>query len=202
MPRRALGSPPSRSASPNASWSWTCRKRKTRTSRRFSSIRRSPGRRKKSRPTRRAVCRFRNIYEEVERPTEIKVKYLDLDGKTHEIEAEGLFATCVQHEIDHINGVLFIDHISKLKRDRVIEEIRQGGQSGGQDEKRRWRPSCRSASCSWARPISPCPRFWKSSVPDMRSWRSIRARRNRPDAAWSCGRARSRAKRSGLGCRF
>jgi peptide deformylase len=62
-------------------------------------------------------------YEEVERPAAVKVKYLDLDGKTHEIEAKGLLATCLQHEIDHINGVLFIDHISKLKRDRVIKKF-------------------------------------------------------------------------------
>jgi peptide deformylase len=62
-------------------------------------------------------------YEEVERPLQVKVKYLDLDGKAHEIEAAGLFATCLQHEIDHINGVLFIDHISKLKRDRVIKKF-------------------------------------------------------------------------------
>ena len=62
-------------------------------------------------------------YEEVARPNAVKVKYLDLDGKTHEISAEGLFATCIQHEIDHINGVLFIDHISKLKRDRVIKKF-------------------------------------------------------------------------------
>jgi peptide deformylase len=62
-------------------------------------------------------------YEEVERPNEVKVKYLDLDGKTHEISAAGLFATCIQHEIDHINGVLFIDHISRLKRDRVIKKF-------------------------------------------------------------------------------
>ena len=62
-------------------------------------------------------------YEEVERPAEVKVKYLDLDGKSHEIKARGLFATCLQHEIDHINGVLFIDHLSKLKRDRVIKKF-------------------------------------------------------------------------------
>jgi len=62
-------------------------------------------------------------YEEVERPAEVKVKYLDLDGKSHEIKAKGLFATCLQHEIDHINGVLFIDHLSKLKRDRVIKKF-------------------------------------------------------------------------------
>src|ERR1700689_683486 len=62
-------------------------------------------------------------YEEVERPAKVKVKYLDLEGKTHEIEAKGLLATCLQHEIDHINGVLFIDHISKLKRDRVTKKF-------------------------------------------------------------------------------
>ena len=62
-------------------------------------------------------------YEDVERPVQVKVKYLDLDGKAHEIEADGLLATCLQHEIDHINGVLFIDHLSKLKRDRVIKKF-------------------------------------------------------------------------------
>jgi peptide deformylase len=62
-------------------------------------------------------------YEEVERPAQVKVKYLDIDGKAHEVEADGLFATCLQHEIDHINGVLFIDYISKLKRDRVIKKF-------------------------------------------------------------------------------
>jgi peptide deformylase len=64
-----------------------------------------------------------DYYEEVERPAQVKVKYLDLDGKEHEIAASGLFATCLQHEIDHTNGVLFIDHISKLKRDRVIKKF-------------------------------------------------------------------------------
>jgi peptide deformylase len=62
-------------------------------------------------------------YEEVERPAEVKVKYLGLDGKSHEVQAKGLLATCLQHEIDHINGVLFIDHLSKLKRDRVIKKF-------------------------------------------------------------------------------
>ena len=62
-------------------------------------------------------------YEEVERPQAVKVKYLDRDGKPREIEAKGLLATCLQHEIDHINGVLFIDHLSKLKRDRVIKKF-------------------------------------------------------------------------------
>jgi len=62
-------------------------------------------------------------YEEVERPAKVKFKYLDLDGKEHEEEAADLFATCIQHEIDHTNGILFIDHISKLKRDRVIKKF-------------------------------------------------------------------------------
>jgi len=62
-------------------------------------------------------------YEEVERPAEVKVKYLDLDGKSHEIAGKGLLGTCLQHEIDHTNGVLFIDHLSKLKRDRVIKKF-------------------------------------------------------------------------------
>jgi peptide deformylase len=64
-----------------------------------------------------------DYYEEVERPQRVKVKYLYLDGKTHEIEADGLLAICLQHEVDHTNGVLFIDHISKLKRDRVIKKF-------------------------------------------------------------------------------
>ena len=64
-----------------------------------------------------------DYYEEVERPSQVKVKYLDRDGKTRELDAKGLLATCLQHEIDHINGVLFIDHLSKLKRDRVIKKF-------------------------------------------------------------------------------
>ena len=62
-------------------------------------------------------------YEEVERPSEVKVRFMDLDGKTQEVAANGLLATVLQHEIDHTNGVLFIDHISKLKRDRVIKKF-------------------------------------------------------------------------------
>jgi peptide deformylase len=53
----------------------------------------------------------------------VKVKYLDLEGKPREIEANGLLATCLQHEIDHLNGILFIDHLSKLKRDRVLKRF-------------------------------------------------------------------------------
>ena len=62
-------------------------------------------------------------YEEVERPTQVKVRYMDIDGKTQEIEANGLLATVLQHEIDHLNGVLFVDYLSKLKRDRVMKKF-------------------------------------------------------------------------------
>ena len=64
-------------------------------------------------------------YEEVERPKAVKVKYLDADLRPQEIEADGLLATCLQHEIDHTNGVLFIDHISKLKRDMVVKKFKK-----------------------------------------------------------------------------
>ncbi len=64
-----------------------------------------------------------DIHEDVERPARVTVRYLDLAGKVQETQAEGLFATCIQHEIDHLNGVLFIDYISKLKRDRVVKKF-------------------------------------------------------------------------------
>jgi peptide deformylase len=63
------------------------------------------------------------LYEEVERPAQVKVRYTDLEGQPHEEEANGLLATCLQHEIDHLNGVLFIDHLSRLKRDRIIKKF-------------------------------------------------------------------------------
>jgi peptide deformylase len=60
--------------------------------------------------------------DEVKRPERVKVRFLDLEGRAQELEADGLLARVVQHEVDHINGVLFIDHLSKLKRDRVIKK--------------------------------------------------------------------------------
>ncbi|SOC17706.1 peptide deformylase [Stappia indica] len=64
-------------------------------------------------------------YEDVERPQRIGLRFLDREGAQREIEADGLLATCLQHEIDHLNGVLFIDHISKLKRDRVVKKFQK-----------------------------------------------------------------------------
>ena len=66
-----------------------------------------------------------DYYAEVERPAKVRVRHLDREGKEQEVEAEGLLATCVQHEIDHLNGVLFIDHISKLKRDMVVKKFKK-----------------------------------------------------------------------------
>jgi len=70
------------------------------------------------------------FYEDVERPAQVRVKFLDLAGKEHELEASGLLATCLQHEIDHTNGVLFIDHISKLKRDMVLKKFKKAAKRG------------------------------------------------------------------------
>jgi peptide deformylase len=74
------------------------------------------------------------FYEEVERPAQVRVKFLDLDAKEQEIEASGLLATCLQHEIDHLNGILFIDHISKLKRDRVVKKFTKAAKREEEEE--------------------------------------------------------------------
>ena len=71
-------------------------------------------------------------YAEVDRPDRIKARWQDLDGKVHEEDAEGLYATCIQHEIDHLNGVLFIDYLSKLKRDRVNKKFSKAAKRAGE----------------------------------------------------------------------
>lgn len=62
-------------------------------------------------------------YAEVERPAQVRVKYLDYNGKEDELHAEGLLSHCVQHEIDHLNGVLFIDYLSSLKRNMIVRRV-------------------------------------------------------------------------------
>tara|TARA_B100001996_G_C18553987_1_gene551996 strand:- start:88 stop:612 length:525 start_codon:yes stop_codon:yes gene_type:complete len=64
-----------------------------------------------------------NQFAKIERPEKCNIKYLDYDGAEKEIKAEGLLATCIQHEIDHLNGVLFIDYLSKLKQNIIIKKI-------------------------------------------------------------------------------
>ena len=70
-------------------------------------------------------------YAEVERPASVRARALDREGKEREVLAEGLLATVLQHEIDHLDGVLFIDHISKLKRDRVIKKFQKAAKRAG-----------------------------------------------------------------------
>ena len=70
------------------------------------------------------------FYEMVARPSEVGVRYLDNHGEAKEILATGILATCIQHEIDHLNGVLFIDYISKLKRDRVVKKFTKAQKLG------------------------------------------------------------------------
>lgn len=65
------------------------------------------------------------IYDEVVRPAKVRLRYLDYNGNQVEEDAEGLFATCIQHEMDHLEGILFIDHLSKLKRDRAVTKVKK-----------------------------------------------------------------------------
>ena len=62
-------------------------------------------------------------FAEIERPAECTLKYIDYSGKEKELKAEGLLATCIQHEVDHLNGILFIDYLSKLKKDMIIKKL-------------------------------------------------------------------------------
>ena len=62
-------------------------------------------------------------YAEITRPARVRVRYLDQAGARHEIEAEGLLAACLQHEIDHLDGVLFVDHLSSLKRNMILRRL-------------------------------------------------------------------------------
>ena len=65
------------------------------------------------------------IFDEVERPSQVKLRYLDYNGKTVEEDAEGLFAVCIQHEMDHLEGVLFIDYLSRLKREQAVKKVKK-----------------------------------------------------------------------------
>ncbi|MBS0335120.1 MAG: peptide deformylase [Proteobacteria bacterium] len=65
------------------------------------------------------------IYDEVERPARVKLRYLDYRGETVEEDADGLFAVCIQHEMDHLEGVLFIDHLSRLKREQAVKKVKK-----------------------------------------------------------------------------
>ena len=69
------------------------------------------------------------VYDEVERPARVRVKYLDYQGNPHEEEADGMFAVCVQHEMEHLEGILFIDHLSRLKRERAVRAVKKAAKA-------------------------------------------------------------------------
>ena len=69
------------------------------------------------------------IYDEVERPARVKLRYLNYQGEQIEEEAEGLYAVCIQHEMDHLQGILFIDHLSRLKRDRAVQKVKKAARA-------------------------------------------------------------------------
>ncbi len=70
-----------------------------------------------------------DIYDEVERPARVKLKYLNYQGEQIEEDAEGMYAVCIQHEMDHLDGVLFIDHLSRLKRDRAVSKVKKAAKA-------------------------------------------------------------------------
>ena len=65
------------------------------------------------------------FYDDVERPAQCRVKFLDYHGVEQEIDCDGLLATCIQHELDHLNGIVFLDHLSRLKRQMILKKIRK-----------------------------------------------------------------------------
>lgn len=68
---------------------------------------------------------FPGMFSDVERPAEVTVSYMDEHGKQHKIKADGLLATCLQHEIDHLNGIVFVDHISAIKRNMILRKMQK-----------------------------------------------------------------------------
>ena len=64
-------------------------------------------------------------FAEIERPSECHINYLDYNGKKKNLKADGLLSTCIQHEIDHLDGVLFVDYLSKLKKDMIIKKLKK-----------------------------------------------------------------------------
>ena len=68
------------------------------------------------------------FYDDVARPSKCRVKFLDYQGSEQEIECEGLLATCIQHEMDHLNGIVFLDHLSRLKRQMAMKKLKKAAQ--------------------------------------------------------------------------
>ncbi len=77
---------------------------------------------------------FPGHYSEVERPDIITVEYLDLQGKKQRLQADGLLSTCIQHEMDHMDGIVFVDHISRIKRDMILRKMKKAEKSRTMEE--------------------------------------------------------------------
>jgi peptide deformylase len=77
-----------------------------------------------------------DYFAEIERPASVRVRYVDYDGKSRELEADELLATVIQHEIDHLDGVLFVDYLSKLKRDLVIRKFTKAAKQDGREKRK------------------------------------------------------------------
>ncbi|MEQ8557282.1 MAG: peptide deformylase [Henriciella sp.] len=87
-----------------------------------------------------------DVFDEVDRPTRCRVKYLDYDGKEREEIAEGMFAVCIQHEMDHLEGILFIDHLSRLKRQRAVDKVKKASRLKAKSEKTKSRANAVSVA--------------------------------------------------------
>jgi peptide deformylase len=72
-----------------------------------------------------------DIYDDVERPARVKIRYMNYHGETIEEDAEGLYAVCIQHEMDHLEGVLFIDHLSRLKKEKALAKLKKARKAAG-----------------------------------------------------------------------
>jgi peptide deformylase len=70
-----------------------------------------------------------DVYDEVERPTKVRLRYLNYQGEQVEEDAEGMYAVCIQHEMDHLQGILFIDYLSRLKRDRAVQKVKKAARA-------------------------------------------------------------------------
>ncbi len=78
-----------------------------------------------------------DYFAEIERPASARVRYVDYDGKQQEMQTEGMLATVIQHEIDHLNGVLFVDYLSMLKRDLVIRKFAKAARQDEREKRKR-----------------------------------------------------------------
>ena len=121
-----------------------------------------------------------NQFADVTRPQAVRLSHRDEHGQEHELAADGLLARCVQHELDHLDGVLFVDHLSALKRNMIMRKLIK-------NRARVPTPARRSASRSWARPASSCPASRRCSPPATRSPPSTPSRPAPPAAATGSG---------------